>query len=175
MEDLRYPIGRYQSDVPVDPRQLERWMDEIAGVPALLQSAVAGLTTDQLAHPYRPGGWTIRQLIYHIGDSHLNSYVRFKWAMTEDVPTIKAYDQNGWASLDDYRASSVEDSLAFLAVFHARWVALMRTLSPADLSRTYIHPDLGEKRLDWTVGMYAWHGRHHLAHITGAIEREGWR
>ena len=174
MDDLRYPIGRFTHDGPVSDADLARWIDEIEALPAQLRGAVAGLTDAQFDTPYRPGGWTVRQVVHHVPDSHLNAWVRLKWALTEDAPTIKAYDEKGWAALPDTHVVPVEASLAFLAALHARWVGLLRALDRGALSRTFLHPESGENRLDRTVGMYAWHGRHHTAHITRLRDREGW-
>ncbi len=174
MSDLRYPIGKYLHDPAATPEEVDAWIEQIDALPADLRAVVEGLGESQLDTPYRPDGWTLRQVIHHLGDSHLNSIVRFKLALTEDNPTIRPYDEKGWAEQADYRTFSVAEGLDFLDVLHARWVALLRTMTPAQLARTYVHPVSGVKRLDWTVGMYAWHGRHHLAHIISTIEREGW-
>ncbi len=174
MSDLRYPIGKYLHDPAATLEEVAAWIEQIDALPADLRAVVEGLNDAQLDTPYRPEGWTLRQVVHHLGDSHLNSIVRFKLGLTEDNPTIRPYDEKGWAEQADYRAFSVAQGLDFLNVLHARWVALLRTLTPAQLARTYVHPVSGVKRLDWTVGMYAWHGRHHLAHIISTIEREGW-
>ena len=160
MEDLRYPIGKYEGK-----GELRQWIDEIAAAPSQLRAAVKGLSAEQLDTPYRPGGWTVRQLVHHVPDSHLNSYVRFRLALTEHEPTIKPYDQEQWAGLIDARTAPVEVSLALLESLHERWVLLLRSLSPADWKRTFRHPEIGLVTLEWTAGSYAWHGRHHVAHI----------
>lgn len=174
MSDLRYPIGRFEHDGPVTDDDLTRWIGEIEALPEQLRRAVEGLTDAQLDTRYRPGGWTLRQVVHHLPDSHTNAYVRFKWALTEDEPAIKTYDEKRWAELDDARTASVETSLALLAALHARWVATLRTLTTEQWSRPYVHPKSGPWALDWATGQYAWHGRHHLAHITTTVEREGW-
>lgn len=174
MHDLRYPIGPFRHDGPVTDADLARWIDEIEALPAAMRRAVAGLTEAQLETPYRPGGWTLRQVVHHVPDSHLNSYLRFKWALTEEEPVIKTYDEQRWAELADYRIVPVAMSLDFLALLHARWVLLLRALSPEQLARRFVHPASGPAPLAWHVGSYAWHGRHHLAHITRTREREGW-
>lgn len=174
MEDLRYPIGRFDHQGSVSEKDLLRWIEDIETLPERLRAAVEGLTAAQLDTPYRPGGWTVRQVVHHLGDSHLNSVLRFKWALTEDTPTIKTYDEARWAELADYERVPVSLGLDFLAVLHARWVALLRSLTPADLARAFVHPDMGRVELSWNIGLYAWHGRHHLAHLTGLINREGW-
>jgi hypothetical protein len=173
MRDLLYPIGPFEHEGPVTADQLDAWIRQIEGLPEQLRAATAGLGDDRLNTPYRPSGWTLRQVVHHIPDSHLNSYVRFKWALTEDRPVIKAYDEQRWATLPDYRAP-IETSLDLLASLHEKWTALLRELSSEQLSRKFVHPDSGPTELRWNVGSYAWHGRHHLAHITSTIERLGW-
>ncbi len=175
LHDLRYPIGHFVHEGPVTDDDLVRWMDDLAALPQQLRAAVDGLTDAQLGTPYRPGGWTVRQVVHHIGDSHLNCLVRFKWALTEDHPTIKPYDEVAWAKLPDYQTVPVETSLVFVEMLHARLVGLIRSLGRADLARTFDHPESGVQVLDYTVGSYAWHGRHHVAHITRLVERAGWR
>lgn len=174
MPNLRYPIGRFAHDGPVTDADLARWIEQLAVLPDQMREAVGGLTEAQLDTRYRPGGWTLRQVVHHVPDSHLNSYVRFKWALTEDEPTIKPYDEQGWAELGDYRTVPVATSLDFLALLHARWVALLRTLTREQWARRFVHPVSGPADLARTVGSYAWHGQHHLAHITATVEREGW-
>ena len=174
--DLRYPIGRFER--PVDPSAADRaaWIEAIAGAPAALRNAVLGLDDAQLDTPYRPDGWTVRQLVHHLPDSHLNSYVRFKLALTEREPTIKPYDEKGWAELPDGRGPLVAESLALLDALHARWVYLLRAMTPADFARTLVHPERpgAPMTLDVMLALYAWHGRHHVAHITALRERQGW-
>ena len=141
-----------------------------------MRKAAAGLTPKQLDAPYRPGGWTVRQVLHHVPDSHLNAYIRFKLALTEDTPTIKPYYEARWANLADTRKTAVETSLALLENLHARWVTLLRLMQPKDFARTYFHPDHGKAlTLDWALAMYAWHGSHHVAHITSLRKRMGWK
>jgi uncharacterized damage-inducible protein DinB len=174
--DLRYPIGKFaRQSAPLTPEQRSQFVDAIAEAPAKLAAAVAGLTPAQLDTPYRPGGWTVRQVVHHLPDSHMNSYVRFKLALTEDEPTIKPYDEARWAELADSRETPVETSLALLENLHQRWALLLRSISPADWSRQFRHPELGPTTLDQALALYAWHGRHHVAHITALRERNGWR
>ena len=174
-EDLRYPIGKYTPPETITEADIETWIGQIEKLPAELAAAVAGLTEEQLQTPYRPGGWTVQQLVHHVADSHLNSLVRFKWTLTEDNPTIKAYDQVAWALLSDYADIPVSNSLSFLALLHERWITLLKALEPEHLARTFVHPETNrELRLDWLVGLYAWHGRHHTAHIAGLRERNAW-
>ncbi|HEV2205893.1 MAG TPA: bacillithiol transferase BstA [Candidatus Acidoferrales bacterium] len=172
--DLRYPIGKFQG-VP-DPSDSQRrgFIAAIAEAPAKLRQAVAGLNEQQLDTPYRPGGWTVRQVVHHLPDSHMNSFVRFKLALTEDEPTIKAYDEALWAKLADAK-SPIEPSLALLENLHTRWITLLESLSPSDWRRTLRHPEMGVMTLDAVLQIYAWHGRHHVAHITSLRERNGWR
>lgn len=174
MTDLRYPVGRFQMEGEITEEQRRQLIDEIAEAPAKLRAAVAGLSDEQLETPYRPEGWTVRQVVHHLPDSHLNSYTRFKLALTEDEPMIKPYDEGRWAELDDARHAPLEVSLALLDALHRRWVLLLRSLTPADAARTFRHPELGVVTLDRNIGLYAWHGRHHIAHITSLRERMGW-
>jgi len=164
-EDLQYPIGRFKAPVVVEPLQLEQWIDEIAATPGLVREAVGGLSVEQLDTPYRAGGWTGRQVVHHLADSHLNAYVRFRLALTEDEPMIKPYDESRWAELSDARSAPIEPSLELLDGLHARWVSLMRNLSPADWRRRFRHPQRDVLSLAHDAGLYAWHGRHHVAHI----------
>ena len=160
--DLRYPVGRFEPPAVITPDVLTGWIDDIAALPADLRAVAEALP--DLERPYRPGGWTARQVVHHVPDSHINAYVRFKRALTEHAPRITAYDEAAWAELPDSRAS-IGGSLDLLAALHARWTGLMREMTPADWARTFVHPVSGEMRLDRTAGMYAWHGRHHLAHL----------
>jgi hypothetical protein len=173
--DLRYPIGKFERAENLTEAQRREFIDAIAETPARLGAAVAGLTPVQLDTPYRPGGWTVRQVVHHVPDSHLNSYVRFKLALTEDEPTIKPYDEGRWAELADVQATPIETSLALLENLHKRWVILLRSLGTADWMRKFRHPERGVVTLEQTLGLYAWHGRHHVAHITSLRERNGWR
>ncbi|MBZ5626901.1 MAG: bacillithiol transferase BstA [Acidobacteriia bacterium] len=173
--DLRYPIGTFDITCPVAPEARPQLIDQIAVAPARLREAVRGLTAEQLQTPYRPGGWTVRQTVHHVADSHMNSYIRLRLALTEEEPVIKPYDEGKWAELVDARTAPVEVSLELLHSLHHRWVALLQSLSDADFRRTFRHPALGLVRLDANLALYAWHGRHHTAHITGLRERNGWQ
>jgi len=172
--DLRYPIGPFEWKDSLTEEERQRAIDGIAEAPARLRAAVKGLSPQQLDTPYRPGGWTVRQVVHHVPDSHLNAYIRFKLALTEDQPTIKPYDQERWAGLEDTRNTPVEVSLGLLETLHQRWVALLKSLRPQDFARTFRHPELGIVTLDKHLSLYAWHGRHHIAHITSLRERMGW-
>lgn len=172
--DLRYPIGRYAHAGPVTPADRRRWIDDIAALPDALRDAVTGLSAAQLDTRYRPEGWTIRQVVHHVADSHLNAFVRYKWTLTEDRPVIKAYDERAWAETPDVAAVPVATSLAFLVHLHTRWVGLLDGMDEAAWARTFVHPVSGETPLDRMLGLYAWHGRHHLAHITTTAKRERW-
>ncbi|MEK6570441.1 MAG: YfiT family bacillithiol transferase, partial [Bacteroidota bacterium] len=152
-----------------------QFIQHLADAPANLRGAVRGLSDRQLDTPYRPGGWTVRQVVHHVPDSHLNAYIRFKLALTENEPTIKPYEQQLWAELPDARTGPIEMSLALLEALHKRWVLLLQSLNPSDFNRTFRHPELGLMTLDRTLALYAWHGRHHVAHITSLRERMGWR
>ena len=173
--DLRYPVGKFEAVTSLTSEQRRQCIDAIAEAPALLATAVAGLTPAQLDTPYRPGGWTVRQLVHHVPDSHMNSYIRFRLALTEDSPSIKPYDQSKWAELHDATTAPVEVSLKLIDGLHQRWVALLGGLSDADFARTFRHPELGLVRLDTNLALYAWHGKHHAAHITGLRDRMGWK
>ena len=173
--DMRYPIGRFRFDADASTARQEGWLEEIAGAPAHLRAAVAGLTTAQLDTPYRDGGWTIRQVVHHLPDSHLNAYTRIKLALTEDEPTIKPYEEARWAELPDAREGDIEPSLNLLEYLHQRWLMLLRQLKSADYDRRFRHPEHGRIfKLSETLAMYAWHGRHHVAHITSLRRRKGW-
>lgn len=172
-QDLRYPIGRYAPPPSFTPEWRRGCIDRIAATPAALRAAVHGLDDGALDTPYRPGGWTVRQVVHHVPDSHLNAYVRLKLALTEDCPTIKPYDEEAWALLADSRSTPVEVSLQLLESVHDRWVRILRAMSDADFDRTYVHPDSGRHALTHLVGLYAWHGEHHVAHVTSLRARLG--
>jgi uncharacterized damage-inducible protein DinB len=175
LEELRYPIGKFDLNrAPATADERKKFIDELANLPERLRQALNGLNGKQLETPYREGGWTVRQLVHHIADSHMNAYIRFKLALTEDAPTIKPYKEAAWAELADSRLTPVDVSLALVESLHSRWVVLLRTLQPADWARTMIHPERGTMTLDLTLAMYAWHGAHHVAHITALRERNGW-
>jgi len=169
-----YPIGPFKYVGPATPKDRLAWIADIAAAPSQLRAAVQGLSDAQLDTPYRDGGWTVRQVVHHVPDSHLNAYVRFKLALTEAEPTIKPYDQERWAALPDGRTGSVEASLAMLECLHERWVRLLRSLGPAEFGRKLNHPEMGILDLDYLAAMYAWHGKHHTAHVTALRERMGW-
>jgi uncharacterized damage-inducible protein DinB len=172
--DLRYPIGKAEMERELAPERRQELIAWIETAPDRLREAVAGLNAEQLDTPYRPGGWTVRQVVHHVPDSHLNAYIRFKWALTENEPTIKTYDEGRWAELPDSRTVPVEVSLSLLENLHRRWVALLRALPAADFQKTLKHPDHGVITLDQLLGLYAWHGQHHVAHVTALRERMGW-
>lgn len=162
--DLQYPVGKFQWSGPLTTSHRNALIDEIAVTPGKVRAAVAGLSDGQLDTPYRPGGWTARQVVHHMADSHMNSYIRTKLALTETEPTIKPYDQDRWAVLADSNLP-VEVSLNILDGLHQRWVNLLRSLSQRDFARPFVHPELGPMTLDSNIALYAWHGRHHTAHI----------
>jgi hypothetical protein len=172
--DLRYPVGKFKFPDAVSPEDRAGFVEQIATTPARLKASIAGLSDQQLATPYRPGGWTIRQVVHHVPDSHLNSYVRFKLALTEDQPSIKGYREDHWAELADARTAPVEVSLVLLESLHRRWVTLLESLTDEDWKRTFHHSEFGLVSLEKNAALYAWHGRHHVAHITGLRERMGW-
>jgi len=174
MTDPRYPIGKFTYDGAPSQNQRKKLIDEIEQAPAALRAAVRGLSPQQMETPYRDGGWTVRQVAHHVPDSHMNAYVRFKLALTEDEPTIKPYMEDRWANLPDSQCTPVEVSLALLDALHDRWVRLLRSLQPEEWKRTFRHPELGVMPLEKTLALYAWHGRHHAAHITELRKRMGW-
>jgi hypothetical protein len=172
--DLRFPVGKFKLPESVTAAERAAFVEQIAETPAKLRAAVRGLSDAQLDTAYRPGGWTVRQVIHHVPDSHLNSYTRFRLALTEDEPTIKPYREDEWAELPDARTMPVEVSLQLLENLHTRWITLLRSLSDEQWKRAFRHPELGVMTLEQNAAMYAWHGRHHAAHITGLRERRGW-
>lgn len=168
LEQLKYPIGKFEKPEAITKELLSQWIDEIAAFPAQLKAEVNHLDEGQLDSPYRPEGWTIRQVVHHCADSHMNSFIRFKLALTEEQPTIKPYREERWAELADGKMP-IDASLMLLEGLHARWGALLKSLSAEEMSRTYVHPEQGQAiPLDVTIGLYAWHGKHHLAHIRKA-------
>src|SRR5579872_6287177 len=173
MNDLRYPIGKFHYEGPSTEERRQKLIDEIASAPADLRSAITGLSERQLDTPYRPDGWTVRQVVHHVPDSHVNAYIRFKLALTEEEPTIKPYAEDRWARLEDTRLTPVHVSLTLLDSLHDRWVRLLRSLPPQDWKRTFRHPEIGVMDMERTLALYAWHGRHHVAHITSLRQRSG--
>lgn len=174
MEDLSYPIGRFKPESQLSDQKRAECIQEIEAAPAALREAVKGLSREQLDTPYRPGGWTVRQVAHHLPDSHMNAYIRFRLALTESQPTIKPYEQLLWADLPDATTADVEMSLTLLDGLHKRWVALLKAMKPEDFKRTYNHPETGVHALENVLQMYAWHGRHHATHITSLRKRMGW-
>lgn len=174
MTDLRYPVGRFEYQGPLSEAERSVLIQQIADTPVHLRSATTALSESQLDTRYRTGGWTVRQVVHHVPDSHMNSYVRFKLALTEEEPTIKTYAEDRWAELADTPATPIDVSLALLESLHDRWVRLLRSLSPEQWKRSFRHPDLGPMNLEKTLALYAWHGRHHVAHITELRKRMSW-
>ena len=174
MSDPRYPIGKFQFEGPLSEDQRNSLIASIEQTAAAIRAALQGLSSEQLDTPYREGGWTVRQVAHHVPDSHMNAYVRFKLALTEHEPTIKPYAEDRWARLADTQSTPVEVSLALLESLHARWVRLLRSLRAEDWKRTFRHPELGLVSLEKNLALYAWHGRHHIAHITELRKRQGW-
>ena len=173
--DPRFPVGRFARPDTLSPAERGNAIDVIAQAPVQLRAAVSGLSDGQLDTPYRDGGWTVRQVVHHVPDSHMNAYVRFKLALTEDVPTIKPYDEAKWADLEDGKSKLVEQSLTLLDALHERWTFLLRRMRPSDFARRLNHPDWDAPlSLDSMLALYAWHGRHHVAHITELRKRSGW-
>lgn len=173
-EDLRYPIGKFQAPAFMSIDDRRTWIQQIEDLPGMLQRAVAGLDDAQLDTTYREEGWTVRQVVHHVADSHLNGYVRFRWTLTEERPQIKTYDQPRWAELPDARSASVDLSLDLVESLHRRWTYLLKAMSDEEWQRSFDHPDGGDYPLTKALALYAWHGRHHVAHITNLREREGW-
>jgi uncharacterized damage-inducible protein DinB len=174
MSDPRFPIGPFTYDGPPGREQRQSFIADIERLPAALRAAVLGLAGEQIETPYREGGWTVRQVVNHVPDSHMNAYIRFKLALTEDQPTIKPYAEDRWAELPDSRTSPLEVSLAMTDALHERWVRMLREIDEEQWKRTFLHPEQGSVPLERSLALYAWHGRHHVAHITRLRERLRW-
>lgn len=172
--DLRYPIGKYET-VPYTDKQRKDWLTDIKFLPLLLENAVLNLDEARLDTPYRDGGWTVKQVVHHVADSHVNAYCRFKIGITENNPTIKPYDENAWSMLNDVKNLPINISLTLLHALHIRWMEVLNNISEQDYNRTVFHPEAQKTMSLWfLLGMYSWHGRHHTAHITSLRERMGW-
>lgn len=174
MPDLRYPIGKFSMPNTVSRSEREGCLKDVEQLPKQLREAVRGLTDAQLDTPYRPDGWTVRQVVHHVPDSHINSYVRFKLAATEDSPTIRPYMEERWAELPEAKSGPIEMSLSLLDSLHHRWSIFLRNLGDKDFQRTFVHPEYGPFRLEQALALYAWHGKHHVAHVTSLRTRNGW-
>jgi hypothetical protein len=174
MSDPRYPIGKFTFNGPPDEKERRKLIDDIEQTPAALRAAIQGLSPQRIETPYREGGWTVRQVVHHVPDSHMNAYIRFRLALTEDAPTIKPYMEDRWAKLPDVQLTPLEVSLSLLDSMHNRWVSLLRSIEPQDWKRTFNHPELGTVSLEKSLGLYAWHGRHHVAHVTELRKKMGW-
>jgi len=172
--DQRYPIGKFEMPLDRTPARRQQAIHEIASTPAKMRAAVKGLTEAQLDTPYREGGWTVRQVVHHVPDSHMNALVRLKLALTEDKPNIKPYNEAAWAELADSGKAPVEASQLMLDSIHARWDRLWRSLKTEEFARILVHPDYGERTVDWLLFLYEWHGKHHAAHITELRKQKGW-
>jgi hypothetical protein len=172
--DPRYPVGKFERKNLLTPEERRTLIEQIAAAPARMREAVHDLSPEQLDTPYREGGWTARQVVHHVPDSHMNAYIRFKLALTEKEPSIKPYDEAAWAELSDSRVTPIETSLVLLESLHTRWVTILKAMSPDDFGRTLFHPEHGALNLDSMLGLYAWHSRHHVAHITSLRERNRW-
>ncbi|MDX8364684.1 YfiT family bacillithiol transferase [Cytobacillus sp. IB215665] len=172
MVDKRYPIGHFEYNGEITADVTNDWINDIEKLPQLLRDSVSGLDNHQLDTPYRTGGWTVRQVVHHLADSHMNAYIRFKLALTEDTPEIRPYEEGKWAELPDSKLP-IDMSLSLLEALHIRWTKLLRSLQAADMEKTFIHPDSGKVTVGKNIGIYAWHGRHHLAHITSISSRKG--
>ena len=170
----RYPIGRFVAPNEITETDVKQWIAAIQAMPSQLRQSIKGLEAPQLDTPYREGGWTVRQVVHHLADSHMNSYMRFRLALTEDTPQIKLYDEKGWAELADAKTAAPELSLGLLDSLHARWVMLLESMREDDWKRRFRHPKMGDVSLDSMLGLYAWHGKHHLAHIAALRAQRGW-
>ena len=173
MVDPRYPVGKFSLDGPVTAEQRAQFLNQVTEAPAKLRDSIRGLTDAQLDTPYREGGWTPRQVVHHVADSHMNGFIRYKLALTEDNPTIKPYAEDLWAKLAD-NSLPTHLSLPIVDNVHHRWITLLNAMKESDWARTFTHPEMGVRRLDQTLALYAWHGRHHVAHITKLREKKGW-
>ena len=174
MTDPRFPVGKFHYDGPPNAEQKQSFLAEITQTPANLRAAVKGLSETQLDTPYRDGGWSVRQVVHHLPDSHMNAYIRFKLALTEQEPTIKPYAEDRWAALADTKSTPIEVSLTLLDSLHDRWTRLLRSLTAEEWKRTFRHPEMGPMTLEKTLALYAWHGRHHVAHVTELRKRMSW-
>lgn len=172
--DPRYPLGRFRAPERLSQNGRAELIGQIEELPVQVRESVHRLTAEQLQTPYREGGWTIAQVVHHLPDSHMNAYVRFRLALTEPEPTVKAYDEARWADLHDAASSDIESSLVILDGLHTRWVNLLRRLTPEQWALTFRHPERGTVSLDNNLALYAWHGRHHVAHITNLRQQMGW-
>ncbi len=172
--DPRYPIGKFEMPADVSPARRAEAIREIFFAPEKVRAAVKGLNDAQLDTPYRDGGWTVRQVVHHLADSHMNAYVRWRLALTEREPTIKPYEEGAWAKLEDAAHAPVEASLRVLEGMHERWTSLLHSAKEDQFARTFRHPEHGVKTLDWMLFLYAWHGKHHTAHITELRKQKGW-
>lgn len=172
--DPGFPLGPLPSRIAVSAEDRKRWIDEIEATPSQLRAAVTGFSDEQLDTRYRDGGWTVRQVLHHVPDSHMNAFIRMKLALTETDPLIKPYDEGGWALLGDVAATPIETSLALLENLHSRWVILLRGMDGDQWTRCFVHPAMGKITLEYALAIYAWHGRHHTAHVTELRKRKGW-
>ena len=172
LEKLKFPIGKYTPPEKITSENISQWISEIDAVPERLEKLLEGITEEQLEIPYRPDGWTVRQVVNHLADSHMNSIIRFKLAITEDSPTIRPYFEDRWAELKDSKNDPIDPSIAILKGVHQRWVSLLKSFSGEDWERIFVHPEFGEKySLAYSLGLYAWHGNHHIAHIEQALNQ----
>jgi hypothetical protein len=171
---VQYPVGRFTEPTTVSDGMRRAAIDEIAALPDAMRAAVHGLSAAQIDTPYRDGGWMVREVVHHVADSHMHAYIRVKFALTEESPTIRPYDEALWSQLPDVAALPIDISLSLLTALHARWASCLRGLADAQFARPFVHPELGAQRIDVSLLRYAWHGRHHVAHITALRERRGW-
>jgi len=175
IEQLKYPIGKFIPPDQITASDRATYINDLEALPSMLREVISGLSEEQLDTPYREDGWTVRQVVHHIPDSHLNSYIRFRWALTEPQPLIKAYDEKAWALLPDAVRAPVEYSLSLLESLHRRWVFLLRKLKEEDWEKSFKHPETNKIiTLDLNLSLYSWHGKHHLAHITNLVSRMDW-
>ncbi len=174
MADQRFPIGKFQPPAEYNTAARNGFIQQLDEMPSQLRAAVKGLSNEQLNEPYREGGWSLRQVVHHLADSHLNAYTRFKLAITEDEPVIKTYNEKAWAGLEDSLKADVEVSLVLIKSLHQRWVMFLKSLDDQQFLRSYIHPESGKGSVDRILALYAWHGKHHIAHITSLREQQGW-
>lgn len=172
--DLSFPIGRFTEPTAYSPATRARAIHTLEATPQRLRAAVTGLSAEQLDTPYRPEGWTVRQVVHHVPDSHINAFIRWKLALTEDAPPVKAYNEQAWALLEDARSTPIETSLRLVEDIHDRWLRIIKSMDEAQFSRTYVHSESGVRTLDYMLALYEWHGPHHIAHITRLKERMGW-